>query len=188
LSGTIRALSKIHPRDRRSSSSKGSGSCSSPHSERRIEGDPVSGDGQHSRCPEYTGADVIHEPQGSLGRRACLYTMALPAGRFDQEDRSRPATGARGQCVGFKFQATGFRLQTLLFRCIPDLRLAASFSSRPGRRAKRPGSFYPSKISVSVVSITPIIVARMTSTARVTISLRMRTAKRTVSRRISSSA
>jgi hypothetical protein len=74
------------------------------------------------------------------------------------------------------------------FPSIPDLQLAASFSSRPGRCTKRPGFFYPPNLSISVLSITLIILARMTSTARATISLCMRAFKRTVSRRISSSA
>src|SRR5829696_8595795 len=34
--------------------------------------------------------------------------MPLPAGRVDQEDRSHPARGVRGQCVGNRFQASGF--------------------------------------------------------------------------------
>src|SRR5215217_3136407 len=80
---------------------RGHAPAPSPHPEHRVEGDSASGDGQHARCREYTGADVIHESQGSPGRRARFYTMALPAGRLDQEDRSRPAEGARSwKCSG----------------------------------------------------------------------------------------
>src|SRR5918994_2746513 len=35
-----------------------------PYPERRVEGDSAGGDEQHARCGEYSGAHVIHEPQG----------------------------------------------------------------------------------------------------------------------------
>ena len=90
--------------------------------------------------------------------------------------------------TGFCFLRPPIDPTIVPFRSVPELHFAASFSGRPGRCAKRLGCFYPPRLSVSVLSITLIIVARMTSTARATISLCMRFAKRTVSRRISSSA
>src|SRR5215213_5717452 len=109
-----------------------------PHPERRVEGDPASGNGQLARRREYSGAHVIHEPQGSPGRRACLYTMALPAGRLDQEDRSRPAEGARSwKCSGAgwhlraRFQVAGYGHQDLSGEARISYRLAPAAVNLP---------------------------------------------------------
>src|SRR5215204_5866649 len=96
---------------------RGQAPATRPHPERRVQGVYTSGDEQHARCREYTGSHVIHEPQGSPGRRACLYSMALPAGRLDQEDRSRPAEGARS----WKCSGAGWHLSA-----VPGSRLRAS--------------------------------------------------------------
>src|SRR5215204_5127125 len=107
-----------------------------PHPERRVKGDFARGDGQHARCREYTGAHVIHESQGSPGRRTCLHTLALPAGRLDQADRSRPAEGARS----WKCSSAGWHLST-----VPGSRLQASGSLW--------GSAYPYRLAPAAVML-----------------------------------
>src|SRR5215208_5745791 len=109
-----------------------------PYPGRRVEGDSARGDGQQARCCEYSGAHVIHEPQGSSGRRARLYTMALPAGRLDQEDRSRPAEGTRSwKCSGAgwhrnaRFQVAGYGHQDLSGEARISYRLAPAAVNLP---------------------------------------------------------
>src|SRR5215211_1576585 len=89
---------------------RGQAPATRPYPECRVQGDSARGHGQRARHGESSGAHVVYEHQGSPCRRACLYTMALPAGRLDQEDRSRLAEGARS----WKCSGAGWPLSTVL--------------------------------------------------------------------------